>query len=170
MWSTLGSPSGPTSAGRRRLRSRCTARERQAMDYPVGWAKGQRHAGIVLFPMGETFNPSPTNTRRTTPEDEMAATAVAGTTSSHALMRCYGRLEGGVVGGDGSGAGGGGGSQLALVLELLAGWDAIGGPPSFSSVTRDVYDPETKVSEGSLPLCCSLWRTPLKTTPSKIIS
>ena len=81
----------------------------------------------------------------------MAATAVAGTTSSHALMRCYGRLEGGVAGGDGSGAGGGSGSQLALVLELLAGWDAIGGPPSFSSVTRDVYDPETKVSEGSLP-------------------
>ena len=84
----------------------------------------------------------------------MAATAVAGTTSSRALMRCYGRLEGGVAGGDGGGGGGGGGgrgggSQSALVLELLAGWDAIGGPPSFSSVTRDVYDPETKVSEGS---------------------
>jgi len=86
------------------------------------------------------------------PADEMAATAVAGATGCPHLVASFGRLSpddaramaleacsnGGSNGGGGWGGGMGTGG-LGLVLELLRGYSALAAPPSFDSVTRDVY-------------------------------
>mmetsp|Transcript_58451 Transcript_58451/g.132357 ORF Transcript_58451/g.132357 Transcript_58451/m.132357 type:complete len:684 (+) Transcript_58451:73-2124(+) len=112
------------------------------------------------------------------PADEMAATAVAGSAAAQPgcsqatgcphLMRSFGRLPPGAAkqlaaslleqsdpgGGGGGGEGTFGRGDLGLALEFLDGYEPLGGPPSLSSVTRDVYpgdDPLPKVGKGRTP-------------------
>mmetsp|Transcript_6295 Transcript_6295/g.8133 ORF Transcript_6295/g.8133 Transcript_6295/m.8133 type:complete len:505 (+) Transcript_6295:13-1527(+) len=71
------------------------------------------------------------------PSDEMATSAVAGATDCPHLMRSFGKLprEHPVSNGG-----------MGLVLEFLEGYDVLGQPPSFQSVTRDQYHPTRRFS------------------------
>jgi hypothetical protein len=66
------------------------------------------------------------------PADEAAATGVAGASGCPHLMRSFGKLPP-------PQSPHGSASSEGLVLELLDGYVPLAGPPSFASVTRDVY-------------------------------
>ena len=89
------------------------------------------------------------------PADEMAAAAVAGggagssggEGSCPSIVRSYGRLDEGAaktaaaaLASAPSSSSSSSLGSTGLVLQLLDGWKALAGPPSFASVTRDVYD------------------------------
>ena len=93
------------------------------------------------------------------PADEMAAASEAGSIvgdSCRSIVRSFGQLPASPsasfrtsIEAEENFSG----RTLGLVLELLDGWEALAGPPSFVSVTRDVYKGDSSIVDSTTGEC-----------------